>query len=146
MRVDLTDVVRTEVSVVEGEVHAMNRAGTAGRGRRDVMGVGGACGTKDLAIDGRVAGDGDVPRFEDERGSAFAHDEAVALDVEWPTCSGGGQRRHVAETAERSECGRCFGAASDHRIATSPRDETRRVTDCVSCSCTGCTNGLVGAL
>ena len=56
--------------------------GAAGCRRGDVVGVGGAGRTEDLADDRGAASDRGVPLLEDEHGGTLAHHEPVARRVE----------------------------------------------------------------
>ena len=80
--VDLHDVAGVEAGVVERQPHAHGGAGAAGRRGGDVVGVGVAAGAEHLGEDRGATALGVLPLLEHEHARAFAHHEAVAVDVE----------------------------------------------------------------
>src|ERR1019366_7484076 len=67
MGVDIIDLVGIEVAVFEAHPHALGRAASLGRRRRDVVGVAVGGVTADLSYDPGAARDGGLAFLEDQR-------------------------------------------------------------------------------
>ena len=94
--------------VEQGRLQGAGRAQALGVGRGDVVGVGGDAGAGQFGVDVGAAGQGVLLGLEHERAGAFAHDEAVAVDV--VGARGGARGRRCAWTAPASRRTRRSGA------------------------------------
>src|SRR3954471_13722866 len=130
--VDMADVRGLQIGVGERQPHAGDRAHDAGSRRGDVMRIGIAGGTHDLADDGGATPFSHRPFLEHQDPGSFAEHEAVAVDVERTAGPRGRQGGHVAETGDTDGAPGGFGSAGDDCIAHAPRNQPGRVANRMS--------------
>jgi len=82
--VDVGNVFGVEAAGGQRGPHGARAAFAAGRWGGHVVGVGGVAVAGDLAVNPRAARLGVLEGLQYDDAGAFAHDEAVAVGVEWP--------------------------------------------------------------
>ena len=82
--VDVGNVFRVEAAGGQRGPHGARAAFAAGRWGGHVVGVGGVAVAGDLTVNPRAARLGVLEGLQHDDAGAFAHDEAVAVGVEWP--------------------------------------------------------------
>jgi hypothetical protein len=121
--VDVGDIARREPGVLECQLHAADRAGTARSRRGDVVSVRGRRAAEQLRVDVRPPSPRALELLEHENGPTLGDDKAVPAHVERPRLPARRQCRHVAEGGERDggHCG--LGTAGEHRVTASGGDQ-----------------------
>src|SRR5208282_958350 len=134
MGVDIIDLVGIEIAVFEAHPHALGRAASLGRGRRDVVSVAVGGVTANLSYDPDAARNGGLALLEDEGRRALRHHESVALLVEWTAgllrlFVAGRKRAHRDESAhpERGDCR--LRAARDRGVQVAELDHPVGLAD-----------------
>src|SRR5580692_8618469 len=134
VRVDVADVFRLELGVLDGGAHDAVCAVAVGGGLRDVVGVAGHAVADDFGEDGGVAFLRVLQGFEDEDAGAFTNYETVAAGVERAAGVSGiviasGERFHGSETADAHGGDSGFRAAADHHFRGAAFDDFEGVAD-----------------
>src|SRR6266436_6441555 len=132
--VDVVDVVRRNLRVIERQLHGPRGASAVFRRRGHVVGVGGKSVAGELTIDLRAAFLPVFELFDNGNARAFADDETVTVAIEWARRA----LRFVVALAERFHCGksgetkfddRSFGTAGDKNIGVAEFNHAPRFTD-----------------
>ena len=138
VRVHVPDVGCFDTCVLECELHAHGRAGTAGRRRSDVISVAVPPVAGDDPVDLGATRDRTFERFEDDEARAFRHHETVAVGVERTRCASGivvagAQRPHAGERGDRERRDTGLGSAGDDRVGGAVTDQTCALADQRAC-------------
>ena len=102
----------------------------SGSGCGDVVRVGGHRGAGQLGVDPRAAGQGVLFGFQHQGAGAFAHDEAVTVEVVGPGGALGivvaaGERLHRGERRNRHRVDGRFGAAAHDDVGLAGADQVQ---------------------
>ena len=119
--------------------------------RGDMIGVAGQAVADHFGIDIGAARLGLLIFLEHDYAGAFAHDEAVAVDVIGPAgalgfvVEIGRKRAGLGKAGDADRANRRFGAAGEHDVGIVDRDHPRGVADRVGTGRAGGDDGVVGA-
>lgn len=142
MDVDVINVGRFQVRAFDRHAHRTDRAFAARRGLSDVVSISRKPKAYEFGVDLRSTIPSMIEFLENERGTAFAHDEAITLNVEGSARLFGSivsrrERLHGIEPADRHRTDHGFRTASDDHVRETAFDEHRRVDDRVVARCAG---------
>src|SRR6266436_3148378 len=132
--VDVVDVVRRNLRVIERQLHGPRGASAVFRRRGHVVGVGGKSITGELTIDLRAALLRVFELFDNGNARAFADDETVAVPIERARRAlrfvvALAERFHRGKTGETKFDDRSFGTAGDKNIGVAKFNHPPRFAD-----------------
>src|SRR5271163_2927843 len=137
VRVDVADIGRVELGILESGSHHAERAVAVGRGLRDVVRVARHAVANDFGKNIRVALLRVLERFEDQNPRPFANDKSIAPRIERPAGVSGiviarRERFHSSKSANPHWRNRGFGAAANHHLGCPALDNFKRIADSMS--------------
>jgi hypothetical protein len=130
--IEMPDVRRLQVAVVEGVAHRRDRTGTRWVGLGDVVRVGADPGAGELGVDAHAARLGVFSGLQHDHAGALAEDESVASLVVGTARSlrlvvALRQRHHVGERGQRQRVDGSLGAAGDDDVRAAVPDHVQPV-------------------
>ena len=148
--IDVIDLFRAHLSVLEPHLDGPCRTGSLGIGRGHVVGVAGVAVAHDLAINAGPTLLGMLQLLEHQHRRALTHHETVAVPIERATgmlrvviAGGHGLHGRKAAHAQRHDGG--FGTASEHDRSVSALDRPPGLTNRVVAGRAGRARGKVRA-
>ena len=142
MRVEVVDLIRVELRVLQRHAHRALGAFAVRRRLREVVRVARGAVAGDLGVDLRAALLRSLERLEDEDAGALAAEEAVTSLVEGAACLlrlfvAARERVHRLEAADADRRDRRFGAAGDHHLSATATNPFERLAERV-CAARAC--------
>src|SRR4029077_15654095 len=137
MGVDIVEVAGINLRVLHGYSHRARDLSSFGMRLRHMMRVRRASVAYELTVDGRRAAPGMLELFENEHSPTLAHDEPVAVLIEWPAgllrfVIPQAQGLHGREPGNAERSNGCLTASPQKDVCVPELDSPQSLTEGVS--------------
>ena len=152
MRIHILDLLWRDTGAGKGSLHGAEGAVMAFSRGGDVIGVTTHAIADHLAVNLGTARLGVLQFFQHQHAGTFAHDKAITRFIPgagrggWIIIEAGGKGARRAEAGHANFAHSSFGAAGDHHIHVTQRNQPGRIAQSMHAGRAGRHHGMVGPL